>query len=64
LKSVFESIHTNFQIAPGAEITLEANPDDITPEKLAMWKSLSVNRLSIGVQSFFEDDLKINESCA
>src|SRR5262249_6026840 len=40
-----------------AEITLEANPDDITDEKLAAWKKAGVNRLSIGVQSFFDEDL-------
>ena len=44
-------------IAAGAEITLEANPDDITVEKLRSWSQAGVNRLSIGVQSFFDDDL-------
>ncbi len=41
-----------------AEITLEANPDDITEEKLLQWKQAGINRLSIGVQSFFDDDLQ------
>ena len=41
-----------------AEITLEANPDDINLEKLSQWKQSGINRLSIGVQSFFEEDLK------
>lgn len=40
------------------EVTLEANPDDISDEKLAIWKNLGIQRLSIGVQSFFEEDLK------
>ena len=40
-----------------AEITLEANPDDITTEKLAAWKGEGINRLSIGIQSFFEEEL-------
>ena len=41
-----------------AEITLEANPDDINEQKLIDWKQAGVNRLSIGIQSFFEDDLR------
>lgn len=41
-----------------AEITLEANPDDISVEKLEAWSALGINRLSIGIQSFFEDDLQ------
>ena len=44
-------------ISGDAEITLEANPDDINEEKLAGWKEIGINRLSIGVQSFFEEDL-------
>ncbi len=42
----------------GAEITLEANPDDITLEKLTGWKNAGINRLSIGIQSFIERDLE------
>ena len=41
-----------------AEITLEANPDDITEEKLLHWKEAGINRLSIGIQSFKEEDLQ------
>lgn len=47
-------------IAPGAresEWTVEANPDDVTPERLARWRSAGANRLSIGVQSFDEERL-------
>ena len=40
-----------------AEITLEANPDDISADQLAGWKAAGINRLSIGIQSFFEEDL-------
>lgn len=40
------------------EVTLEANPDDLTPEKLAELKQTAINRLSIGIQSFFDEDLK------
>ncbi len=55
---ILEKIKAVFTILPGAEITLEANPDDITGEKLAAWKQAGINRLSIGIQSFFEEDLK------
>lgn len=42
----------------GVEITLEANPDDIDRERLNAWKKAGINRLSIGVQSFYEEDLR------
>jgi oxygen-independent coproporphyrinogen-3 oxidase len=58
LSQVIEKIKEEFTIDPGAEITLEANPDDITEEKLKGWKEAGINRLSIGVQSFFEEDLQ------
>ncbi len=67
LDKIMESLHAHFAIAPGAEITLEANPDDIIdmptavprfPHKLQAWKKAGINRLSIGVQSFFEEDLR------
>ncbi len=47
-----------FDIDDDAEITLETNPDDITPEKLSAWKLAGINRLSIGIQSFFGEDLQ------
>lgn len=40
------------------EVTLEANPDDLTPQKLADLRATPINRLSIGIQSFFDEDLK------
>ncbi|HJW15856.1 MAG TPA: radical SAM family heme chaperone HemW, partial [Flavisolibacter sp.] len=58
IESLLEALHRNFPIAPQAEITLEANPDDIIKEKLQGWKNAGINRLSIGVQSFFEEELK------
>ncbi len=39
-------------LAPGCEVTFEANPDDVTADRLALWRSLGVNRLSLGVQTF------------
>ena len=52
LKKVIEAIHTHFKVATTIECTLEANPDDIDLVKLAAWKQLGINRLSIGIQSF------------
>ena len=59
LRQIFSKIEANFGWTSDAEITLEANPDDLSVEKLAELKNHSpVNRLSIGVQSFFEEDLR------
>jgi oxygen-independent coproporphyrinogen-3 oxidase len=58
LKSILSTVQQHFNVQPGAELTLEANPDDITGEKLNDWKNSGINRLSIGIQSFFEDDLR------
>lgn len=55
---VLNSISKNYVINQDAEITIEANPDDISDEKLKNWKLEGINRLSIGIQSFFEEDLK------
>ena len=52
-----DGISKHFTVTKNAEITLEANPDDINNEKLAGWKKAGINRLSIGVQSFFQEDL-------
>lgn len=48
-----------FEVVPDAEITLEANPDDLTREKLRELRQLGINRLSIGIQSFSDDLLKL-----
>lgn len=53
-----EHLTRHFNIDPLVEITLEANPDDITTEKAREWKKAGINRLSLGVQSFFDDDLR------
>ena len=46
-----------FEVAPSVEITLEANPDDLSHQKVKELKQTAINRFSIGVQSFFEEDL-------
>lgn len=58
LASIFKNLDDTFTISKEAEITLEANPDDLTPEKIAILKDSPVNRLSIGIQSFSEADLQ------
>jgi oxygen-independent coproporphyrinogen III oxidase len=57
IHSLVKQLRRTFTIAANAEYTLEANPDDITIEKLEAWKEAGINRLSIGVQSFHEEDL-------
>ncbi|WP_018614183.1 radical SAM family heme chaperone HemW [Segetibacter koreensis] len=57
IENIIFTLKKSFIIENTAEITLEANPDDITSEKLAEWKEIGINRLSIGIQSFFEKDL-------
>lgn len=56
--TILHALHSQFSVVPGAEITLEANPDDITSTLLRGWRQAGINRLSIGVQSFFEEDLR------
>jgi len=58
LDQLFESLFKNFTVSKDAEITLEANPDDLTKEKLKELIKTPINRLSIGVQSFLEEDLR------
>jgi oxygen-independent coproporphyrinogen III oxidase len=52
-----QSIYENYKIAENPEITLEANPDDLSEDYLINLKKIGINRLSIGIQSFFEEDL-------
>jgi len=58
LNPILAAIRENFQVEKQVEITLEANPDDINASNLAVWKLAGINRLSIGIQSFFEEDLQ------
>lgn len=57
LKLIFDALQKRFVFADDIEITLEANPDDITDIKLKEWKTMGVNRLSVGIQSFVEAEL-------
>ena len=59
LAQILAAVHRHFAVAPGAEITLEANPDDLTGPKLAELAATAVNRLSIGLQSFYEPHLRL-----
>jgi oxygen-independent coproporphyrinogen III oxidase len=58
LSAILQTLKKHFNVTEPAEITLEANPDDIRPEIVRQWVELGVNRLSIGIQSFFEEDLQ------
>lgn len=58
LAQLLSGVHRHFAVAEGTEITLEANPDDIDVDTLRAWQRLGINRLSIGTQSFFADDLR------
>ena len=57
IDQLLKTIYQQFKVLPDAEITLEANPDDITTERLKAWKAIGINRMSIGIQSFREEDL-------
>lgn len=57
LLMLMTALNEHFTFSSTAEITLEANPDDITTDKLTVWKNLGINRLSIGIQSFRDADL-------
>ncbi len=58
ITSILETIRALFVVDAGAEVTLEANPDDLDPDKLAALKEAGVNRLSIGIQTFDNQVLK------
>jgi oxygen-independent coproporphyrinogen-3 oxidase len=58
LQIIFDALYERFEFDSAIEITLEANPDDISDEKLQLWKKFGINRLSVGLQSFNEDELK------
>ena len=59
LRLQMDSIYKNYKVAENPEITLEANPDDLSEDYLIELSKIGINRLSIGIQSFFEDDLQL-----
>jgi oxygen-independent coproporphyrinogen-3 oxidase len=59
IESIIDVINLNYTVIENPEITLEANPDDLTETIILELSKSPVNRLSIGIQSFFEDDLKL-----
>ena len=61
IDSLIKAVIDNFKISKKLEITLEANPDDLNTSKLKELSNSLINRLSIGIQSFNDQDLKINE---
>jgi oxygen-independent coproporphyrinogen-3 oxidase len=56
---LIDQVYKNYKVVENPEITLEANPDDLTSEKILELSETKINRLSIGIQSFFEEDLKM-----
>ena len=58
VQAIIETCRRAWDVASDAEITLEANPETVTPERLAGFRSAGVNRLSIGVQSFSDEELR------
>ena len=59
IQTILDAVYDNFKVVENPEITLEANPDDLSEEKIIALSKSPINRLSIGVQSFFERDLKL-----
>ena len=57
ISRIIDRIAKHYEIKSDAEITLEANPDDLTREKVTQLKNTAINRFSIGIQSFFQEDL-------
>lgn len=58
LNTIFNSLYQHYSFEENPEITFEANPEDLSEGNLKLWKSLGINRLSIGVQSFRANDLE------
>jgi len=58
IDKIIESVYANHPVSDQPEITLEANPDDLDPDYLKNLKKTGINRLSIGIQSFFDEDLE------
>lgn len=59
LRFLIDKVYENYKVVDNPEITVEANPDDLTEQRIIELSNNRINRLSIGIQSFFEDDLKL-----
>ncbi|WP_339836661.1 radical SAM family heme chaperone HemW [uncultured Flavobacterium sp.] len=59
IKFLIDEVYKNYKVVENPEITVEANPDDLIEERIVELSKNRVNRLSIGIQSFFEDDLQM-----
>lgn len=59
IRMLIDTIYRNFTVAANPEITVEANPDDLSESQIIALSENGINRLSIGIQSFFEQDLKL-----
>jgi oxygen-independent coproporphyrinogen-3 oxidase len=59
LRFLIDEVFKNYKVIKDPEITIEANPDDLSKERIIELSKTPINRLSIGIQSFFEDDLKL-----
>lgn len=59
IRFLIDKVYEHYQVVQNPEITLEANPDDLDNETILQYANSPINRLSIGVQSFFEDDLQL-----
>ena len=59
LRFLIEEVYKNFDVSNNPEITIEANPDDLSKEQIIELSKNQINRLSIGIQSFYEEDLKL-----
>jgi len=57
LREILNTLQEHFSVAPDAEITIEANPDDIQPAILQLWHQAGFNRISLGIQSFHQEEL-------
>ncbi|MEX0363095.1 MAG: coproporphyrinogen-III oxidase family protein, partial [Allomuricauda sp.] len=59
IEMLINEVYTNFKVVPNPEITLEANPDDLSKNRIEQLSNSPVNRLSIGIQSFYDEDLEL-----
>jgi len=59
IQFLIDAVYQNYSVGINPEITLEANPDDLSPDRINELANSPINRLSIGIQSFFEEDLKL-----